>query len=55
MKKSNILYTPKYICKKCNNILEPACLTWEKYDSDGDDDLEDDIFSIDYNFIRISF
>ena len=53
MNKSNILYTPNYICKNCNNILEPACLVWEKRDGDNDDledDCKNDIFSISYNF-----
>ena len=30
MEKDENIYTPKYNCKNCNNVLELVCPTWEK-------------------------
>jgi len=30
MKKDNIIYTPKYICEKCSNVLGLSFLEWER-------------------------
>jgi hypothetical protein len=35
MVKEGTLYTPNYVCKKCNNSLEPVCPSWQKRDDMG--------------------